>query len=79
MILISRNVSGDWRFCYEGSESSNDFFQKHVKHECMFPKKEQKGSLDANKLRAFRLTKAQNKDYDAAILPATVSYWRSEK
>jgi hypothetical protein len=65
-LLEGERKLGDWCFHYEGWESSNNSFRKHVTHDNMFHK-EQKGSLDADKLRAFGLTKACIKDCDVLL------------
>jgi hypothetical protein len=54
---------GDWEFYYEGWESSNDSYCMHVTDKNRFPK-EQKGCLDAEKLRALGLNKTRMKGCD---------------
>ena len=46
--MADDNLLGDWEFHYEGWESTNDYFRKHVTHNNMFPK-ERKDCLDAEK------------------------------
>ena len=55
---------GGWEFHYDGWESDNNNYRKHVTPDNMFPQ-ERKGCLDVDKLRSLGLSKARMKDCDA--------------